>query len=299
MNTLGITLPLADQPWTAVLERLDDVAGAGFDAIWVRDAPLADAVTGDTGSGHDPVALLGAAMGRRLPIAEYGTAVLCPGFHKLPTLGRQLASLQHLSSGRLVIGLGSGMREPVNRAYGLEPKQRRDAVIEAARVLPALLRGEDAGLPDDVVFYRPPGLTAPPVMLASSDPELFAAAGPAVTGWLTMIKTPERVRETGERLSAAAGRALDCAMQVSLLPDLDDARSAPRFQATGSAPALAIGAELLPGLLRGYLAAGVGRFIVHLPVDEPSWPRLRAIGRAWRQARGFAAPATPVPTVVP
>jgi alkanesulfonate monooxygenase SsuD/methylene tetrahydromethanopterin reductase-like flavin-dependent oxidoreductase (luciferase family) len=299
MSTLGVTLPLADQPWTALIDRLDAVVAAGFDAVWVRDAPLADATTGDTGSGHDPIALLGVAVGRGLPIREYGTAVLCPGFHRLPTLGRQLASLQHFSGGRLVLGLGGGMREPVNRAYGIDPEHKRESVLEAARMLPALLAGEDAGLPDDVVFYRPPGLTAPPVMLASGDPALFAAAGPAVTGWLTMTRSPEKVRETGARLSEAAGRPLDCAMQLSLLPDLDHPRSAPRFEATGSAPALAIGSALLPGLLRGWLDAGVGRFIVHLPVDQPPWSRLRAIGRAWHEARGAATPADRTRTVLP
>jgi hypothetical protein len=135
-------------------------------------------------------------------------------------------------------------------------------------------------------------------MLASADPALFATAGPAVTGWLTMTKSPEKVRETGSRLSEAAGRPLDCAMQLSLLPDLDDQHSAPRFQPTDMVPALAIGAALLPGLFRGYLDAGVGRFIVHLPVDQPPWPRLRAIGRAWLEVRGVDRPAVPSPMVL-
>ncbi|OLB80607.1 MAG: hypothetical protein AUI14_06225 [Actinobacteria bacterium 13_2_20CM_2_71_6] len=248
----------------------------------------------DLGSGHDPASLLAFAIGRQLPFREFGTSVLCPGYHSLYAMARTVASLQSLSGNRLVVGLGSGMRPEVNRVFGLDDTERRRRTVEARDVLPGLLAGRGTGLPDDVTFYTPP-MGEVPLLLASGDPQMFAGTDRTVVGWMSMLRSAKLIRETGEQLRQVTGRPLRCAMQVTLEPDVQQPMRPPTMVPTATVPALAVGTRLLPAVFVGYARAGVDRMLIHLPTDDNRWTRLHAIAAAARQARAELAGADVVP----
>src|SRR5215469_949473 len=101
---IGYLLPtreqlLAGQPRAAPLLELAERAEAlGYDSLWVGDSLLAR-------PRHDPLTLL-AAVAARTRRVEIGTAVFLPALRNPVILAHQLATLDRLSEGRLVIGAG-------------------------------------------------------------------------------------------------------------------------------------------------------------------------------------------------
>ncbi|MBV8776751.1 MAG: LLM class flavin-dependent oxidoreductase, partial [Alphaproteobacteria bacterium] len=101
---IGYLLPTREQvmqgrPEAAPLLALAERAEAlGFDSIWVGDSLLAR-------PRHDPLTLL-AAVAARTRRAELGTAVLLPALRNPVVLAQQLATLDQISEGRFILGVG-------------------------------------------------------------------------------------------------------------------------------------------------------------------------------------------------
>ena len=101
---IGYLLPtrervMGGQPETAALLALADRAeGLGLDSLWVGDSLLAK-------PRHEPLALLAAIAGRTRKIA-LGTAVLLPVLRNPVLLAHQVATLDRLCEGRLILGDG-------------------------------------------------------------------------------------------------------------------------------------------------------------------------------------------------
>src|SRR5690348_4405973 len=104
MPKLGYLLPTRERVMegraeTATLLVLAERAETlGFDAIWVGDSLLAR-------PRHDPLTLL-AAVAARTRKVEMGTAVLLPALRNPVVLAQQLATLDRIAEGRLILGVG-------------------------------------------------------------------------------------------------------------------------------------------------------------------------------------------------
>lgn len=134
----GLLLPL-EPPAGGVRAAVDlGVAAeeAGFDSIWV----------GDHLRWHTPVlepmTMLG-ALSAATSRVRLGTAVLLAGLRHPVETANALATLDHLSSGRLVAGFGSGTDAGGDfRAVGTDTSRRGARLEAAVRAVRALLRGE-------------------------------------------------------------------------------------------------------------------------------------------------------------
>src|SRR6266853_5233690 len=99
---IGYLLPTREQvmegrPETAPLLALAERAEAlGFDSVWVGDSLLAR-------PRHDPLTLL-AAVAARVPRVELGTAVLLPALRNPVVLAQQVATLDQIAEGRVILG---------------------------------------------------------------------------------------------------------------------------------------------------------------------------------------------------
>src|SRR6266545_1646435 len=107
---IGYLLPTREQvmegrpeaaPLLALAERAEEL---GYDSIWVGDSILAR-------PRHDPLTLL-AAVAARTRKAELGTAVLLPALRNPVLLAHQLATLDRLCEGRLIVGIGIAADTP-------------------------------------------------------------------------------------------------------------------------------------------------------------------------------------------
>src|SRR6266850_7120874 len=114
MPRLGYLLPTRERvmeghPETASLLALAERAEAlGFDSVWVGDSLLAR-------PRHEPLTLLAGVAGRTRRV-KLGTAVLLPALRNPVLLAHQVATLDQISSGRIILGVGIASDVPNIRA---------------------------------------------------------------------------------------------------------------------------------------------------------------------------------------
>jgi alkanesulfonate monooxygenase SsuD/methylene tetrahydromethanopterin reductase-like flavin-dependent oxidoreductase (luciferase family) len=141
---IGYLLPTRErimqgQPETGPLLTLAAHAKRlGFDSIWVGDSLTAR-------PRHDPLTLLAAVAGR-VPGITIGTAVLLPMLRNPVVLAHQVATLDQLAEGRLILGVGFAADRPNIRtefaAAGVPFEHRIGRMLEGLRLCKALWSGQ-------------------------------------------------------------------------------------------------------------------------------------------------------------
>src|SRR4051794_38577678 len=141
---LGYLLPTREQimegqPRTGLLLDLATQAEAlGYDSIWAGDSLLAR-------PRHDPLTLLAGVAGRMKRVA-LGTAVLLPALRNPVLLAHQVATLDQVSEGRFILGVGFAADVPNIRAEfaaaGVPFEKRIGRMMEGLRLCRALWTGQ-------------------------------------------------------------------------------------------------------------------------------------------------------------
>jgi 5,10-methylenetetrahydromethanopterin reductase len=178
-----------------VLRGWADAAEAGgYSGIWVPDI-----------GGHDAVTTLAMFAGttRRVLL---GTGVM-PVFSRPPlVIAQTAATLDDLSGGRFVLGLGAGAKFPTERWFGArwsDPFARLEATAAAIRAVTA---GQEV---DGFRLGFPPNRPRLPVMLAALNPRMLAFAGRLGDGvllnWLPLDAVPDAVAQV-RKAATEAGR---------------------------------------------------------------------------------------------
>jgi len=133
--------PNASQAWPDILDGAAHAEQTGWDSVWIADHFLP--FTEDTsGPVHECWALL-AGLAVAVPRVRLGSLVVGNTYRHPAVLAKQAASVDHLSGGRLVLGLGAGWQENEHVAYGIEystVQGRLDRLEEACAVITSLLR---------------------------------------------------------------------------------------------------------------------------------------------------------------
>lgn len=152
MHFASVTYPgLADGD---LYPRIAEVAVAaeqsGFDSIWLPDHALQNRIGGGTSAPmFEAYTLLGAlAVSTRR--ARLGTLVSPVTFRNPALLAKTVATLDVISGGRAVLGLGAAWDEGEHEAYGLDfpaVAERQDRLEEAAQICRAMLTEETATFP--------------------------------------------------------------------------------------------------------------------------------------------------------
>src|SRR5258705_9318707 len=180
----------------ALAELVAAVDTLGFDSLWLSEVL--------TGPVLDPMVGLAWAAANN-PRLKLGTTMLLPGRNVL-RLAKQLASLDVLCKGRLLVTLVPGLTfAPEREAIGVEPKQRGAFIDEALPLLRRLWAGETvshegaAGTFHDVKLSPLPVQQPLEVWLGGTVPAALERCGRLSDGWLPSLCTPEE---------AAAGRVL-------------------------------------------------------------------------------------------
>ncbi len=120
-----------------ILELADQAEAVGLDSVWIGDSLLAK-------PRHDPLALIAAIAGRTRRI-EMGTAVLLPMLRNPVLLAHQAATIDQISEGRLILGVGIARDIPAIRmefeAAGVPFEKRVGTLLEGMRLCRALWAG--------------------------------------------------------------------------------------------------------------------------------------------------------------
>lgn len=142
-TTLGLFFPIEafDGP-RPTMERQVELAveaeSLGFSTLWARDVPLDDPSFGDLGQIYDPFVWLATVAAHTRQIALATGSVILPLHHPID-VAKQATSLDHLSKGRLVLGVASGDRPIEYPAYGRNRSERSDLFRDALLYLQELL----------------------------------------------------------------------------------------------------------------------------------------------------------------
>jgi len=203
----------ATAPWLPRIDELVElvelVDRSGYDSLWVGDhisfaVPILD-----------PLIQLAqaAVVSRRLTL---GTSVyLLPLRHPAP-VAKQVATLDHLTEGRLVFGVGVGGEFP--REYevcGVPIGERGARLSEGIGLLRRFWSGEPVtyggrfyGGFTEVAMQPPPRqVGGPPIWCGGRSDGALRRTGRLADGWLSYVVTPEMYRSALEKIDAAAGEA--------------------------------------------------------------------------------------------
>ncbi|MFO7547580.1 MAG: LLM class flavin-dependent oxidoreductase [Acidimicrobiia bacterium] len=187
---VGIQLPEVERVvrWPEIRGMAEAIEGLGFDSIWVGDHLLYEEEGVRSGPWEAWTQLAAvAAVTRRV---ELGPLVAALPFHEPAVLAKIVATVDEVSGGRLMVGVGAGWNEVEFRAFGLPYARRVARFEEAFEILRRLLAGERFDFEGE--FYRLEGaqLLPPPArpggpgfMVGSIGPRMLAATLPHVSAW--------------------------------------------------------------------------------------------------------------------
>jgi probable F420-dependent oxidoreductase len=264
----------------ASAEALGELVGGldalGFDSLWLSEVL--------TGPVLDPLIGLAWAAASN-PRLKIGTTALLPGRNVL-RLAKQLASLDRLSGGRLLVTLVPGLTYPPEReAIGVDPKQRGAVIDDALPLLRRLWAGETVSHDGPAGHFRDVRLAPLPVQqplevwLGGNVPAALERCGRLSDGWLPSLCTPEEAaagRRVIEDAAARAGRAISPEhfgvsvgyASAPIDPDTARTMAARRPRSLELTP---VGYPALRTCIERFIAVGFSKFVVR-PVAAPrSW----------------------------
>jgi probable F420-dependent oxidoreductase len=181
----------------------------GFDSIWLGDH-LLYRDDGHPERGPWEVWTLLSGLAAATERVKLGPLVACTAFHPPAVLAKMAATVDEVSVGRLVLGLGAGWNEPDFRAFGLPFDRRASRFEEAFEIVRKLLAGERVTFSgryyeaDDAVLLPTPS-RRPPLMIGSTGERVLRATLPHVDVWNTWYdligNTPEGFQRDSELVS--------------------------------------------------------------------------------------------------
>lgn len=190
----------------------------GYDSLWVTEHLLNVGYIGER-LGNKPyyhaLAML-AYLGARTTRIALGTSVLVLPFRHPADLAKFAATLDQLTGGRLILGIGTGALEAEFDALGISYKERGAITTETIQVMKALWTQERGSFHgrywhfDDILFSPKP-LQKPhvPIWVAGMSPAAYRRTGTLGDGWhATGIPLEEFIsgRDAIRRIADAAGR---------------------------------------------------------------------------------------------
>lgn len=184
-----------------LIELAVDAESAGFDSVWAGDSLLAR-------PRAEPLTLL-AGVATRTTDVRLGTAVLLPSLRNAEQLAQATATLDALSGGRFILGIGAGPGTPGvavdHELVGTDFERRASLSWTVVDRVRSLWLGSDG----DQMYPLPGSTAGPPVWCGGSGPRTLERTGRGADGWFPTATAPDRfatdlarVREVAE----AAGR---------------------------------------------------------------------------------------------
>ncbi|MGZ5349749.1 MAG: TIGR03619 family F420-dependent LLM class oxidoreductase [Actinomycetota bacterium] len=208
---VGIQLPEVEREvrWPELASMARHAEAVGFDSVWVGDHYL---YRGDGRPERGPweawtsLAALAAVTER----VTLGPLVACAGFHAPAVLAKTAATVDEISDGRLVFGIGAGWNRTEFDAFGIPYDRRASRFGEAFEVIRRLLAGDRVTFDGEFVAVRDAVLLpAPgrrvPLMVGSTGERVLRAALPHADAWNTWFdaygNTAEGFGELNARVS--------------------------------------------------------------------------------------------------
>jgi F420-dependent oxidoreductase-like protein len=177
-------------PWSTLLERWQLFEALGFDSAWNCDHFVQP--SRPTVAYFEAWTLL-AGLAVRTERMRIGVLVSCNTFRHPVLLAKEAVTVDHLSNGRLDLGLGAGWYEPEHKLFGLDFPATPELVgryREAVEMIDRLLRNDTTTytghyyrLRDAPMRPRPVQRPRPPLMLGAHRPKMLRIVAEYADAW--------------------------------------------------------------------------------------------------------------------
>jgi len=261
------------QPWESTLELALHAEKRGYDGIWYADhfMPNAEDVSGPTNEAWTTLAALAASV----PRIRIGPLVTGNTYRHPAVLAKMAATVDNISGGRLVLGLGAGWQENEHQKYGIEFSTlggRMRRLEEACQVVKSLFlndRTDFAGryyqLTDAPLVPKPAQRTLPLLIGGGGEKVTMRIAATYADEW-NVWGGPDVLRHKGvvlEEHCRAIGRdpkEIHRSAQ-GMLVLTDDREMIDRMKASGR-PVIAGNGAQVREVVQAYADAGVDELII-------------------------------------
>lgn len=255
-----------------LVDALDDL---GYDSVWVPDVITAKV--------FDPIAALSIAAGRRERL-KVGTHLIVPGRDPV-RLAKELATLDQLSDGRLLLLFVLGLRQPNELdAQSVVASERSAMLEESLNIMRTLWSGQPLQHQGRFYSYDNVELAVRPhqdpleIWLGGQVPAALKRCARIGEGWMPGLCSPDEAAEMRRTITAeaeAAGREIDDEhfgmnltwvdgpMSDALLASIEARR--PGFDPTHT---IGCGASGLADRIHAFLDAGFSKFVIR-PAEPP------------------------------
>jgi alkanesulfonate monooxygenase SsuD/methylene tetrahydromethanopterin reductase-like flavin-dependent oxidoreductase (luciferase family) len=258
-------------PFDVLTERWRTAEDLGFDQLWVADHSRD--YRDERNTWFDGWTVM-AAMAERTQRIRIGTLVSNPILRHPVLLAKQVAAVDHLSSGRVELAIGTGIAGFDHEAVGVEywePRERVDRFREYVQIVDEVLRTQG---PYEFQgrYYRTTGVginpptvqrPRPPLTIGGQSPTVRRVAAECADRWNThgpLGKSPEEILEITTRQNAemdeqcvANGRSTGDVKRSLLLFDALDPWATP---------------DALERLVTMFAPTGVDEFVLFWPPDD-------------------------------
>ena len=194
----------------------------GFDHAWLVDHLVDTDGTPDDGC-HEAWTLL-AAIAARTARIRLGVLVSSNTFRHPAILLKEAVTVDHISGGRVNLGIGTGWHEDEHRRYGIElpePRQRVDRFEEAVDLITRLMHQPSTTIEGrhyrlDDARLQPPPIQRPriPIVIAAHRPRMLRIAARYADQWDTFAAMPDTATEGVEAELAERIGQLDAACRA-------------------------------------------------------------------------------------
>jgi alkanesulfonate monooxygenase SsuD/methylene tetrahydromethanopterin reductase-like flavin-dependent oxidoreductase (luciferase family) len=193
---LGIELPVDEikqrdgsPRWAGMLAMARRAEELGFASLWVEDHLFFNYGERGTFGAWDGWSLL-AALAAATTRIEIGALVACTSFRNPALLANMAVTLDEISGGRCILGLGAGWHAPEYRAFGFPFDQRVSRFAEALQIIDGLLHNGRIDFSGRFYTVREcelrllgPRPHGPPIMVGSTGPRMLALTARYADAW--------------------------------------------------------------------------------------------------------------------
>ena len=286
---IGIILDISEGSFegrTPTFQDLQVMAQAteqnGLDSLWLADHLIYRFPEQDESAPWEAFTMLSALAAVTTRI-EIGPMVACTSFRPPALLAKMADTLDEISGGRFILGLGAGWHQPEYDAFGYPFDHLASRFDEALQVIVPLLRdghvdfqGQYYQVNKCVLRPRGPSKAGPPILIGAKGPRMLQLVARHADAWNTAWHTdPAVVQERYEQLRTACAEVgrdpATITLTVGTSVRLQPAEGSETGRAITGSP------EEIARQLHAFAAIGVAHLIVEL---EPLTPAtIEQLGR--------------------
>lgn len=193
---IGLFVPHFEQPWSGQGPRWADFAAmarraeeVGFDSFWLPDHLLFRFQNVHQQGAWDAWSLL-AALAATTERMEIAPLVACTSFRNPALIAKMADTIDEISGGRFILGLGAGWHKPEYDAFGLPYDHRVGRFEEALQIITALLRtghvdfsGKYYEARDCELRPRGPRPAGPPILVGGNRERMLRLTAQYADAW--------------------------------------------------------------------------------------------------------------------